>query len=128
MRNLIPRTLFEKIALLLIIVGISLPLFNNSVFPDKVKRCGKVIDKMVIPKHKSSTDLVFLVQFDNKYESVDVDRVTYMRFHSGDNVCFMLPPKETSSAATKLMMLYVMAAWFGLCVYIIWSLSEKNNY
>ena len=128
MRNLIPRTLFEKIALLLIIVGISLPLFNNSVFPDKVKRCGKVIDKMVIPKHKSSTDLVFLVQFENEFVDVEVNRATYMRFHSGDNVCFMLPPKETSSVVTKLMMVYVMAAWFGLCVYIIWSLSEKNNY
>lgn len=126
MRNLIPKTLFEKIALLLIIMGISLPLFNNSVFPDKVKRCGKVIDKMVIPKHKSSTDLVFLVQFDNKYESVDVDRVTYMRFHSGDNVCFMMAPEVSIIAGLKI--LYVMAAWFCLCVYIIWSLSEKNNY
>lgn len=124
MRKLIPKTLFEKIVVLLILVGISLPFFNDSVFPDKVKRCGKVIDKMVIPKHKSSTDLVFLVQFENEFVDVDVTRVTYMRFHNGDDVCFMLPPKESSSAATKLMMVYVLFSWICFAIYIIQALVD----
>ena len=118
MRKFIPKTLIGKISLLLILVGISLPLFNDSIFPDQVKRCGKVIDKMVIPKHKSSADLVFLVQFENEFVDIEVNRATYMRFHTGDNVCFMLPPKESSSV-TGLMILYMMLSWIGCGIYII---------
>ena len=122
MRKFIPETLLGKISLLLIILGISLPFFNNSIFPDDVKRCGKVIDKMVVPKYKSSAELVFLVNFENESVDVEVSRLTYMKYHVGDNVCFMMMP-ETSSIA-NLMRVYVVLAWIGFLSCVVYYLSE----
>lgn len=124
-KKLIPKTLFAKISVVLIILGISLPFFNDSVFPHYVKRCGVITQKMAISRGSSGVDLVFGMQFPSQFKAVDVTKTTYMQYHVGDNVCFTM--KQDVSFKVKLMRLYGVMALIGFFVYVVFSLVNDDD-
>lgn len=122
LRKFIPKTIQAKILIVFVLFGISLPMFDDSVFPDGVRRCGTITEKMVVPKGRSEADLVFGVQFPNEFKAIDVNKTTFMKFNVGDDACFILPPKV--SVFEGIMLLYVMFAWIVVFLFITYYLAQ----
>jgi hypothetical protein len=110
--------------LLTLIFGVFL-LFRDGLNPPEYKDCGVVEKKMTVAHGRSRSDLILLVNFRKTGEkAIEVDATTYMKYETGDRVCFMLQD-ESKQEMYKLIFLYKLFSVFTLFVWVAyWALMR----
>ena len=120
--NVKKSTVIAFLGIFLIFTGIALSI-SEGIYPETYKDCGKVKNKIVVPGGYKRSGKTFLgVQFQKTgFKAVQVDETTYLKYESGDSVCFNLQKDQT--VKDKAWILFKLGSWlilfFGGGVYLL---------